>query len=321
MTKDLQILEEKFKDIKARLGAAISIIDEVERMLLRIKSNGANSSFLDFIESETMRNKEEDKTKILEFLKSDKASGYSESRFSAIATYLFSPEDHAYVDSLLKEMSDSRQIVYRDEYIAINEERRVPEQIDEPIHSNEVRAIKPICVGSRVKSVIFDCLALDLFHEIRDSDLIVEDFGADSIDLAELVMAFEEEFDISIPDEDAEKIKTVGDAVKYVEGRASEEDGIVDTEDAKLVHSVNKAAAKDIQTKKSLNAELILKYLKNKGGRATLKQIQSRFKGYLNNTCGEIKDLVSRETNCILVFSGKLSQCEVVLSDAWNERI
>ena len=72
---------------------------------------------------------------------------------------------------------------------------------------------------------------------------------------------------------------------------------------------------------RELNSELIMKYLKNKGGRATLKQIQSRFKGYLNNTCREIKSLVSRETNCIMVFNGKLSQCEVVLGETWNEGV
>lgn len=75
------------------------------------------------------------------------------------------------------------------------------------------------------------------------------------------------------------------------------------------------------KAERELSSELIMKYLKNKGGRATLKQIQSRFKGYLNNTCREIESLVSRETNCIMVFNGKLSQCEVVLSETWNEGV
>ncbi|MCJ7788716.1 MAG: acyl carrier protein, partial [Candidatus Atribacteria bacterium] len=44
----------------------------------------------------------------------------------------------------------------------------------------------------------------------------VDDLGADSLDIVELIMAFEEEFDVEIPDEDAEKIKTVGDATKYL---------------------------------------------------------------------------------------------------------
>jgi len=44
----------------------------------------------------------------------------------------------------------------------------------------------------------------------------VDDLGADSLDIVELIMAFEEEFDIEIPDEDAEKMKTIGDAVKYL---------------------------------------------------------------------------------------------------------
>ena len=47
----------------------------------------------------------------------------------------------------------------------------------------------------------------------------VEDLGADSLDVVELVMRFEEEFEIEIPDEDAEKIATVGDAVTYIEGK------------------------------------------------------------------------------------------------------
>ena len=55
-------------------------------------------------------------------------------------------------------------------------------------------------------------------QEIKEESKFVEDLGADSLDVVELVMALEEKFDIEIPDEDAEKIATVGDAIKYVEG-------------------------------------------------------------------------------------------------------
>ena len=49
----------------------------------------------------------------------------------------------------------------------------------------------------------------------------IEDLGADSLDIVELVMAFEEEFSVEVPDEDAEKLQTVGDVVKYIEEKSS----------------------------------------------------------------------------------------------------
>ncbi|MCI0589308.1 MAG: acyl carrier protein [Planctomycetes bacterium] len=54
-------------------------------------------------------------------------------------------------------------------------------------------------------------------EKITDATHFVNDLGADSLDTVELVMEFEDEFELSIPDEDAEKIATVGDAVKYIE--------------------------------------------------------------------------------------------------------
>jgi len=61
---------------------------------------------------------------------------------------------------------------------------------------------------------------------VRKSDLtittrFIEDLGADSLDTVELVMAFEEEFNVEVPDEDAEKLQTVGDVVKYIEEKTS----------------------------------------------------------------------------------------------------
>ena len=67
----------------------------------------------------------------------------------------------------------------------------------------------------KIKKIIVDQLGVDESKITEDSSF-VDDLGADSLDIVELIMAFEEEFDMEIPDEDAEKIKTVGDAVKYL---------------------------------------------------------------------------------------------------------
>jgi len=67
----------------------------------------------------------------------------------------------------------------------------------------------------RIKKIITDQLGVDESKITEDSSFI-DDLGADSLDIVELIMAFEEEFDIEIPDEDAEKMKTIGDAVKYL---------------------------------------------------------------------------------------------------------
>jgi acyl carrier protein len=67
----------------------------------------------------------------------------------------------------------------------------------------------------KIKKIIVDQLGVDE-SKISEDSSFVDDLGADSLDIVELIMAFEEEFDMEIPDEDAEKIKTVGDAVKYL---------------------------------------------------------------------------------------------------------
>ncbi|WP_373898483.1 acyl carrier protein [Haloimpatiens sp. FM7315] len=67
----------------------------------------------------------------------------------------------------------------------------------------------------RVKKIIADQLSLDQ-EEITMGSSFVDDLGADSLDIVELIMALEEEFDIEIPDEDAEKVATVGDVVEYI---------------------------------------------------------------------------------------------------------
>jgi len=68
-------------------------------------------------------------------------------------------------------------------------------------------------VEERVKEIIVEQLGVE---EDNPNAKFIEDLGADSLDTVELVMAFEEEFDLEIPDEDAEKITTVGDAISYI---------------------------------------------------------------------------------------------------------
>ena len=73
-------------------------------------------------------------------------------------------------------------------------------------------------IEEKVKSIIVDQLGVNE-SEVTGSASFVDDLGADSLDTIELVMAFEEAFGIDIPDEDAEKIKTVQDAIEYIEAQ------------------------------------------------------------------------------------------------------
>ena len=70
--------------------------------------------------------------------------------------------------------------------------------------------------ASKVKAIIINELGVDP-EKVTGEASFVDDLGADSLDTVELVMAFEEEFTIDIPDEDAEQMRTVGDAVAYIE--------------------------------------------------------------------------------------------------------
>ncbi|HHV85420.1 MAG TPA: acyl carrier protein [Petrimonas sp.] len=74
-------------------------------------------------------------------------------------------------------------------------------------------------VAQRVKSIIVDKLGVEE-SEVTEAASFTNDLGADSLDTVELIMEFEKEFNISIPDDQAEKISTVGDAVAYVEQHA-----------------------------------------------------------------------------------------------------
>jgi len=73
-------------------------------------------------------------------------------------------------------------------------------------------------IFDKVKEIIVEQLGVDEKDVTMESSF-VDDLGADSLDVVEMVMAFEEEFDIEIPDEDAEKIRTVGDAVEYIQNK------------------------------------------------------------------------------------------------------
>ena len=79
-----------------------------------------------------------------------------------------------------------------------------------------------VCVSTfdRVKKIVKEQLGVEE-DEIQMSSTFVDDLGADSLDIVELIMAFEEEFNIEIPDEKAEKIKTVEDVVKYIDGETN----------------------------------------------------------------------------------------------------
>ncbi len=83
------------------------------------------------------------------------------------------------------------------------------------IKTLEGRKIKMATNEDRLKGIIVDQLGVES-EKVTVNASFINDLGADSLDIVELVMAMEEEFDIEIPDEDAEKIKTVGDAVNYL---------------------------------------------------------------------------------------------------------
>lgn len=71
-------------------------------------------------------------------------------------------------------------------------------------------------IASRVKAIIVDKLGVDE-NQVTESAVFTTDLGADSLDTVELIMEFEKEFGITIPDDQAEKIGTVGDAIAYIE--------------------------------------------------------------------------------------------------------
>jgi acyl carrier protein len=85
-----------------------------------------------------------------------------------------------------------------------------------PLDSREIRGGCPVSVEERVIEIVSEQMGVAKDQISRETSF-VNDLGADSLDTVELVMEFEEEFDITIPDEEAEKIQTVGQAISYIE--------------------------------------------------------------------------------------------------------
>ncbi|MBX7145671.1 MAG: acyl carrier protein [Oligoflexia bacterium] len=73
-------------------------------------------------------------------------------------------------------------------------------------------------IAERVKAIIVDQLGVDM-ADVTPEASFIEDLGADSLDIVELIMALEEEYDMEIPDEDAEKIQSVQDVLNYIQSR------------------------------------------------------------------------------------------------------
>ena len=77
-------------------------------------------------------------------------------------------------------------------------------------------------IEEKVKDIIVEQLGVNP-EQVTPTASFIEDLGADSLDIVELVMAFEEEFSVEVPDEDAEKLQTVGDVIKYIEEKAAKQ--------------------------------------------------------------------------------------------------
>ncbi len=77
-----------------------------------------------------------------------------------------------------------------------------------------------MAVDERIKAIIAEQLGVKP-EEVTPQASFIDDLGADSLDTVELIMALEEEFNVEIPDEDAEKMTTVGDAIKYIESKTA----------------------------------------------------------------------------------------------------
>jgi acyl carrier protein len=75
-------------------------------------------------------------------------------------------------------------------------------------------------IAEKVKSIVAEQLGVKV-EEVKEDAKFIDDLGADSLDTVELVMALEEEFGAEIPDEDAEKLTTVGEAISYIEEKSS----------------------------------------------------------------------------------------------------
>jgi acyl carrier protein len=77
-------------------------------------------------------------------------------------------------------------------------------------------------IEEKVKDIIVEQLGVNP-EQVTEQASFIEDLGADSLDIVELVMAFEEEFSVEVPDEEAEKLHTVGDVIKYIRDKSSKQ--------------------------------------------------------------------------------------------------
>ena len=84
--------------------------------------------------------------------------------------------------------------------------------------SNGRYTLEMVRIDDKVREIIANELGVEM-EKVTDEASFVEDLGADSLDTVELVMAFEEEFGVEIPDEDAEQMLTVGDAIRYLQDK------------------------------------------------------------------------------------------------------
>jgi len=90
------------------------------------------------------------------------------------------------------------------------------------INTNRTNFMAEKSIEEKVKDIIVEQLGVNP-EQVTPQASFIEDLGADSLDIVELVMAFEEEFGVEVPDEDAEKLQTVGDVIKYIEEKSSKQ--------------------------------------------------------------------------------------------------
>ena len=89
-------------------------------------------------------------------------------------------------------------------------------------NTNRTNLMAEKSIEEKVKDIIVEQLGVNP-EQVTPQASFIEDLGADSLDIVELVMAFEEEFAVEVPDEDAEKLQTVGDVIKYIEEKSSKQ--------------------------------------------------------------------------------------------------
>ena len=89
-------------------------------------------------------------------------------------------------------------------------------------NTNRANFMAEKSIKEKVKDIIVEQLGVNP-EQVTDEASFIEDLGADSLDIVELVMAFEEEFGVEVPDEDAEKLQKVGDVIKYIEEKSSKQ--------------------------------------------------------------------------------------------------